>query len=368
MQLPITSINPNSKISLARMLPVPGEILVHPGQKVRALTVIARAKVPTRYQIIDIARQLGQSHADMSEVLTVKIGDMVQANQIIATQAGALPFLHRSVRTPVSAYIADIGPGWLLLETEQTTTEIQAFINGVVSRVIPQRGLILEAKGAIIEAACGFGGEAYGRLQRRVDSPFEALNLAAIDESVSESIILGGRTVDEETLRKAEEWQVRGIIVGTIQSSLLNLDPPVKVRVVATEGFGDLAMSAYTFAVLTTLSRTEVSIRGQLPLPAHLAPNQRVEEASVILATEEPRLSNSYTTSSRIAANSAKIEAQIGSRVKIIQGKLLGVSGTIEAILPQPQMTEVGIIASGANIKVNNDIYFIPWTNLKLID
>jgi hypothetical protein len=262
-----------------------------------------------------------------------------------------------------------IGPGWVLLETERTTTEIQAFINGKISRVLSNIGVIVEANGAIIEAACGFGGEAYGRLKRLVNSPFEMLEAEAIGEDVSGSIILGGRTVDEETLRQAETWQVRGIIVGSIQASLLNLDPPTKVRVVATEGFGDVPMSAYTFGVLTSLSRREISIRGQTPNLTRAPGGGLSEDPPIILAADASSIkASSYTTLPTSTGQPEKQEITVGSRVRVIQGKSLGASGIIDSLPPEPQPTETGIVAPGAYVNFNNEIHYVPWTNLEQVN
>ena len=110
--------------------------------------------------------------------------------EVVATKEGALPFMRQSATSPVAGFVAAIGAGWILLETERTLTEIQAFINGIVTRTIPNRGVVIEADGATVQAQCGFGGEAHGRLRRMVDSPYEALTVDKIDESVSEAILL----------------------------------------------------------------------------------------------------------------------------------------------------------------------------------
>lgn len=368
MQLPKITINTNSRISVRRLLPAPGEILVQPGQKVEALTIVGRTEMPSRYRVIDVARQLGQLQPDMSDVMKVAEGDSVAANTVIAAIQGGVSFLQRSVRAPVAGRIATIGPGWVLLETERTMVEVEAFINGVVNRVLGNQGVIIEAEGAMIEAACGFGGEAFGRLKRLVNSPFDALETTAMDESASETIILAGRTIDEEIIRQAEARQIRGIIVGSIPAALLNLDPPTRVRVVATEGFGDVAMSPYTFSVLTSLSRRDISIRGQMP---HLAggPGPSLDQGrSIILATSGSRTgSGSYSSFSPSTKPSEKPEVTIGSRVRVIQGRLLGATGIVDSIPPEPQTTPAGIIAPGANVKFNTEIIYIPWANLEHI-
>ncbi|MCB0162972.1 MAG: hypothetical protein KDI79_02025 [Anaerolineae bacterium] len=360
MQLPAITVNSNRKISIQRMLPAPGEILVESGQKVEALTVIGRTETPSRFRVIDIARQFGRPDIDLDEILEVSEGESVTANQVIASAPGGVSLLKRSVRTPVAGHVAAIGPTWVLLETERTPTEVQAFISGVVARVLGNRGVVVEANGAIIEAACGFGGEAVGRLKRLVNSPFEPLSASALNEEASDSIILGGQTVDEAVLREAEKWKVRGIIVGSIDAALLELDPPTKVRVVATEGFGDLPMSAYTFGILTSLSRREVSIRGR---SLHLTAAAQPYEPSIILATDGSK-KGIYSGSSQPEKPTPVTE---GSRVRIIQGQHLGSSGTIVNIPAEPQVLATGILALGANVKFQNEVVFVPWANLEQV-
>jgi hypothetical protein len=363
MQLPVTIINPQQKISLRRILPVPGQVLVQPGDHVEPSSVVARAEISSRYRIIDIARQLGQHDLDMDEVSKVKPGQMVKKNQTVAVLRQG-PFLQHTVKAPVSGTVTLLGPGWILLETRRTTIELPAFINGTVQRVLGNRGVIMEGTGAMIEVACGFGGEAIGRLRRLVNSPYDPLTAEAIGEDVSDSIVLGGRTLDEEVLRKAEAWKVRGIIVGSIDASLLALDPPSSVCVVATEGFGEMAMSAYTFGILTSLSRKEVSIRGQTPHLTLTPDGQISNEPPVILATDPPHARQVVTGQTPPET----IEpVTVGSRVRIIHGEHFGLSGSVENIPETAQLTPAGIAALGAFIRLGNSVAFVPWQNLQQI-
>jgi hypothetical protein len=367
MRLPSVTINKQTRISVRRLLPEAGELLVQPGQPVNAISVIGRTTVAGQRYVIDIARQLGMPPVDMDEAVVVTVGDTVDRSEIIASyrQPGAL--FRQTVRAPVSGYVAAIGPGWILLETEQAEIELQAFINGVVTRLIEQRGVLVEANGARIEAACGFGGEAYGKLIRVVNAPTESLTVNMVNESFGESILLGGRTIDEETLYAADSWNVHGIIVGSISASLLAMDPPVKIRVIATEGFGEMPMSPYTFGVLTSLSRRDVSIRGQTPPPlGQKTLSPQANQPSVILATDPLTSRGGYVTLPAVPASESP-EARHGSKVRIIQGEFLGASGVIDLLPPEPQRTANGILTPGAYVKFNNELHFIPWSNLNLI-
>jgi hypothetical protein len=363
MQLPERRINAQSKVTIRRMLPIPGEVLVQRGQQVEALTTVARAHAPHRYRLINVARQLAQPDVDMEQVMLKTEGDEVKINEVIARARGGLPFLQRVAKAPAAGQIAAVGPGWVLLETEGAVVELPAFINGIVSRVIPDRGVVIEASGAVIEAACGCGGEAYGPLKRLVDSPFETVALEAIDENLKNMIILAGRTLDEETLRRAEAAQARGIIVGSIDAALLTLEPPVKIRVVATEGFGNIAMSPYTFGILGKLDGKEVSIRGNTPQLFSFTDQTQEDAQPIILATS--------SKASALAAVSAEKESKsglaVGSRVRVISGQYFGTSGTITALPPKPQTTANGLVLAGALVNLGETTPYIPLANLEQI-
>lgn len=361
MLLPGKIINPNKKITVTRRLPAPGEVLVQRGQKVAALQVIARTELTRRYHVIDVARSLAQAEVDMAQVLRKVEGDQVTANEVVAESKSGLPFLRRVAVAPVAGRIAAIGPGWLLLETEQIAFELVAFVNGVVTKIIPERGAIIETSGSMIEATCGFGGETYGTLKRLVQAPFEMLQAAALTESVRNSIILGGRSVDEKTLRAADRVQARGLIVGSIDAALLQLKPPPKVKVVATEGFGDISMSPYTFGVLGRLDGKEVSMRGSTVPP--------FATAAAGVTDEPPFILTSSTRESGVmpAAVEPGTEATVGSRVRVTRGRLLGASGAIDTIPAEALATESGVVAPGAYVKIHGASHYIPWANLELV-
>ncbi len=364
MQLPSKTINPDTKIRVRRSLPVPGEILVQRGEKVEALQVVARAEVPRRYRVIDVARLLGRLDGPMEQVMAKGEGEAVKLHEIIAVAKGGLPFFQRPVRAPADGRIAAIGQGWVLLETEAAMVEVQAFINGIVSFVAEGQAVVIEGKGTKIEAACGFGGEACGSLKRLIESPFEPLTAEALDSSVTDAILLGGSSVDEAALRRAEELHVRGIITGSFEAGLLKLDPPVRVRVVATEGFGNLPISPYTFGVLFSLGGKEVSIRGYTP--GWQAPEEGpVDEPAVVMATTTRMAPLTLSAAETPPEKPAVVRP--GSRVRVTYGHLLGSIGIVASLPDQNQVLESGLSLPGAVVKFDDTSHYIPWANLEQI-
>ncbi len=356
------TINAQTKVVVRRMLPVAGEVLVQRGQPVEALTPVAKAEVPRRYHIIDVARQLARPKVDMAAVMLKAAGQTVEANEVIAQAAGGLPFLQRKVRAPVAGQITTVGSGWVLLQTERVEVDLLAFINGLVSRIIPNRGVIIEASGALIEAACGFGGEAYGLLKRMVDTSADTVDPESINDSLKNCILLAGRTVTAEILERAEAAAVKGLIVGSIDADLLKLDPPSQVRVVATEGFGDIPMSDYTFGILGTLDSREISIRGHTPHILAATGTAPEDSMPVILAT-----SSKASSLAALAEKEAKPSLAAGSRVRVVRGPHFGASGVIKALPPNPLTNAAGLSAPGAHVVLPNDSPAIPLANLEQI-
>jgi hypothetical protein len=362
MRLPKRTINSSTKITVKRMLPTTGEVLVQRGQQVDALKVVAVTRLPRRYCIVDVARRLALSPTEMAEVMLKAEGDPVVANEVIAAAPGGLSLFRRSVRAPAGGRVASIGYGWVLLELDVATIEVQAFVNGVISWIAPEQGVVIDTVGTLVEATCGFGGEAYGLLKRLTNSPFEPLTEDVIDTSCHDTIILGGRSVDEAVLRKAEQMQVRGIIVGSFDAALMKLEPRPKVRVVATEGFGDISMSPLAFGILRGLSGKEISLRASTPNLA-LAPGLAGEVTPVIIASAG-RISPPAT---RASDQFEGEEMQLGSQVRITRGRLQGSRGVIVSLPEEPQKTEAGILAEGAYVKVDEVASFVPWANLEAL-
>jgi len=360
MQLPIITINENETITVTRLLPGLGDVKVQRGQQVRAMDVVARMRSPSRYTAINVAKQLRKLNLDMSEVMLKKVGNVVNAGEMIATHKSG--FLQRSVYAPAKGKIVSIGQSWVLMETERKVTQLQAFIDGTVSRVIANRGVVIKATGGIVQATCGFGGEAHGLLKRIVDQPTDYLSPDEIDAHAQNTILVAGQSIDEDTLREAATHQVRGVIVGSIDAAVLALADTLNLVVVATEGFGDISMSNYTFNLLTHFSGQEVSIRGVTPsLEAPDAHGVKIYQPPIILAPAGKQKASRATDEDNSAI---KGELQVGSRVRVARGEYVGVISTIEAFPESPQPMLSGIVAPGAFLTINQTLQYIPLANL----
>ncbi|MDM8528807.1 hypothetical protein QUF58_11445 [Anaerolineales bacterium HSG24] len=360
MKLPTITINTEQPILVKRLLPGLGKIMVQRGQEVRALDTVAQIESPSGYAAVNVARHLSRHELDMDEVMHKEIGDVVEAGEVLASIKGLIR--KRVAYAPAKGIIVAIGPGWVLLETERTVTKIQAFIDGTVTKISANRGVVIEAIGAIVQAVAGFGGEAHGLVKRMVDHPTDYMDPSDIDDHAQNTILLAGQSIDEDVLRAADAHGVRGIIVSTIDAALLDLPWPVKVCVVATEGFGDRPMSSHTFATLRHIIGHEVSIRGVTP--SLTPPNFFKYETprSIILApTSQPK---SYSAFDAEDDETEHQDLAIGSRVRVTRGQYFGAISIIDSFPDTPQATESGLVTPGAYVIVDRAKRYIPLANL----
>ncbi len=353
MQLPTRIISPDKTIQLVRRLPAAGEVLVQRGQQVAPLQPVARTALPRQRQMIFAPPAL----VPLADRLAKPVGAQVEKDEVLAEVRGRLPFSRHTLVSPGRGRIAAAGTDWILLDLEPTPVELPALAYGVVSRVLPGEGVVLQVRGAVVGAACGFGGEAFGVLKRLANNPFDTPEPDEVTERFTHAIIIAGRTIDEATLRAAERVRARGVIVGSFDARLQQARPRFKIPVVATEGYGEMAMSPQVFSLLMSLTGREVAIWGTAPRPYGGLPAPVPAQPPMILMSV-PGAGTPPEEDPTVA---------VGSTVRICRGDLHGMVGTVTAIPPEPQSTAAGVSALGAVVKLNNETIFVPWGNLEKV-
>ena len=100
-------VSPLTSVRRDRMLPVPGEIFVHPGDQVEPTQVIARANLPGDFRILPLARLLGVPGPRVQRYLRVGLGDVLQ---LLPRHVGPIKrYLHtdsKKVRQMISGHPA----------------------------------------------------------------------------------------------------------------------------------------------------------------------------------------------------------------------------------------------------------------------
>lgn len=348
------------KISVERRLSTSGEILVQIGQKVSAHDTIGQITLPGAFVVINVAQALGLQTADISAYLCKAEGDLLSEGDILAEAKRRIPFLTKVCKSPVKGRLAIIAGRWLLIETESNVEAIQAFVAGRIADVYQSHRIIIETRGTYVEAACGLGGEAYGILQSPSPDPTTPVTIEAITLADQPTILLVGGAISEETVWQAKEIGVKGLIVGSIDASLLEIDPPPQMPIVATEGFGNRPMAVETWTILQDRLGDLTSIRGSMSTTT-------TSEQSVIIIPQAPLDDSEQDINGMVEVLTASY-ITVGCQVRGLREPTLMTWGRVSAIKEGLQATPAETVYWGADVDFAQDTQFVPWFNLEQIE
>jgi hypothetical protein len=254
----------------------------------------------------------------------------------------------------MTGQVVEIRKNLVLIESAATNLEIRAHIRGQVTNVMPNRGVVISATGALIQAVWGSGGEAVGVLRVVADSPQKPLRPRSIDVSCHGTIIVGGRLLDEAVLTQAVEAKVRGLIVGGANANLIQVLESLPFPVVITEGFGTLPVSEPAFSLLHSNMGREVMLsattrtRRDATRPEILIPLRAEEEMPGEDGKTQP--------------------LQVGDRVRALRAPYLGAMGTVTSFPERFQTLESGLRTRAAIVNLEDgDQVVLPLTNLEVI-
>ncbi len=346
-----TQVTPLTNVRRERRLPAPGDILVHVGEHVDAIQVIARASLPGEFHILPVARLLEVPVSRVERYLRVRLGDEVRQGQVIAAKRG---LGSRTVRSPISGTLTASGGGRVLIEAQPSVFELRAYIPGTVSSITANTGVIVETMGCVIQGTWGTGGENFGVLGCLVKSPDKPLRPKDIDPACHGMIIVGSIGLNEAVIERAQELQIRGIVTGGFPPELVSLAREVSFPIVATEGIGTVPMSDAHFRLLSTNDGREASISGQvrsrwgvvrpeivIPLPAEAPPAHQSQPGT--------RLT-------------------VGARVRVVRAPYMGQVGIVTALPAHVHRTDTGIRTRVAEVNLSQGTRaFIPLVNLEVL-
>ena len=127
-----------------RILPLKGKVLVNKGAKVKAEDVVAETLLPGKVVPFNLANKLGVTPAQLEKYIKIKPGDQITKKTILAENAGlfGLGIFKNEVRSPVEGEVENISAvtGQVLLREPRIPVQVKAFLDGVVTEVIPDKG------------------------------------------------------------------------------------------------------------------------------------------------------------------------------------------------------------------------------------
>jgi hypothetical protein len=364
---PGLKVKNNESISKMRLLPIPGMVLFNIGDKVDFETVIARTSVPGNPIVVKVYERLNINPENILTFMTKKIGDEVEEGEIIAQYTPFWGLIKRFVYSPVRGSIEAISEftGQVVIREPPTPLEIKAYIPGIVSNLIKDRGVSIETNASFIQGIFGIGGEKHGKICVVSKSPNDILTAEKINSSHTGKILIGGSIVTLDALRKAIEIGACGIIVGGIRGTemvdLLGYEigvaitghEDIKTTIIILEGFGRMAMSHRTFNLLKAFEGYEAAINGETQIragvirPEIIIPHDKYENIT------ETELSGGMKP---------------GTTVRIIREPYFGEIGMVVSLPVNLQEIETESQVRVIEVKIKRGNILVPRANVEIIE
>ena len=356
-------------IKRRRLLPLPGTLLVKVGDRVRSHQAVARAELPGKVYPVNLANQLSIAPDEIKEYLVKKEGDTVAKDEILAENKPLIKWFKTEIRSPVAGTIESLSEvtGQVLLREPPRVLNLLAYIDGTVVESIPSQGILVESTCSLVQGIFGIGGEVWGELVVAVASPDEPLGPGHLKPDMKGKIVVGGSFLPAETMARAKELGIVGLVVGGIHDkdlrALLGYDLGVAITgseqvgftLILTEGFGTIPMASKTFRLLSTHSGQKASISGSTQIRAGVIRPEIIIPRQAV-TTDAP-------------AEGERTGIRLGDAVRIIRDPLFGKIGEVSALPSDlariPTESDVRVLevtfADGARA-------VIPRTNIEVIE
>lgn len=350
----VTQVKAYAIIERERTLPLMGEVLVRRGQEVSPVQVVARAPRQNRFTIIPAAEMLAVAPEELPAYLLVEEGATVQRG--MALWRGRRRSFGRSQRhaSPVDGVVAQVRDGCLVIKQAAEQVELRALMQGRVAAIIPGRGVILEAQGALIQALWDSGKEAYGRLRVAVTAADEALDPGRLGAEAHGAIVVGGRLARQADLQRLEESGARGVIAGSMPAALAAVArQQLTLPVFLTDGFGAQPMAEPIFRLLQSADGRETTLFARLPA----RPGSRPE---IVIPLPVGQFSGVEQAPAGIL--------HIGAPVRVWRLEPGPATGEIVALPTQPSKMATGAPQPVVGVRLSSgEVVAAPLSNLDLI-
>jgi len=360
-----------TKIVKERRLPLSGEVTVKAGDQVKAADVVARTDLPGNVQPLKAASILGQHQQDLMEYMLKKEGDSVEKDEIIATAKSFFGLFKTHCKSPCDGTIESISTvtGQVIIREPPIPVEVEAYIDGNVTEVIPNEGVLVETQGAFVQGIFGIGGEIHGKIHVVVDKPEDELTVDHFDGDLEGSVVVGGSRVTSEVLKKAVEKKVSAVVAGGMDAgdlrNFMGVDLGVAitgseelgVTLVITEGFGKMTMAHRTFDLLKRFEGLKCSVNGATQIRAGV---MRPEIVVSLLEQGAEMAESAFSMSKGL---------QVGSPVRVIRAPYFGHLGVVTELPP-----ELAIVESGAKVRIlkvkfgDDSEAIVPRANVEMIE
>lgn len=353
-----------------RVLPIPGDVLVKTGDRVGARDIVAQTFMPGDITPVNMANVLGCSPADVPGCMIRKDGDKIAPGEVIARTKGMFGLMRSDVRSTWTGTIESVSKvtGQMMVRGEPLPVRVLAYLTGVVTEVLPNQGVVVEADVSMVQGIFGIGGETFGSVVMATDSPHEDLTPERISPEMSGKVVVGGRRITDKAIRRGVEVGVAALIAGGIDDQdlkdFLGYDLGVAITgseqvgltLIITEGFGEIAMAQRSFNLLKASEGQDASVNGTTQIRAGvMRPEIVVPVGATLIDSKGITLDPGYL--------------EIGTPVRIIRDPYFGLIGTVSGLPSEPTVLASGSKARVLEVKLDGGrAVVIPRANVELIE
>lgn len=363
---PGLKVSPYTLVRKTRRLPLKGDVLVQVGEEVSPETVVARTNIPGILRNVRAAERLGVDADEMPRALLVKQGEAVRQGQLLAQTRSFFGMFKSEVFSPVEGTVELISEvtGQVGIREKPNPIEVNAYVNGRIAEVLPEEGVVVETRAAMVQGIFGVGGERQGAIRLAVSDPGEALTESHLRPDMAGQVVVGGSNISGAALRRAAELGLAGVVVGAIIDQdliqFLGYDIGVAITgheeigttLILTEGFGHIRMAERTFRLLKSLEGQVASINGATQIRAG------VIRPEVIVPSR-----------AGAEAEGERHDLDLGTPIRIIREPYFGQLATVAALPPELQE-----VPSGAMVRVleadlqTGERVTVPRANVEIIE
>lgn len=370
----------------ARRLPVKGRVLVERDERVSHDRVVASAEIKGAEFTVDVYKELHflmpvfDQYPFRRSHLLKRVGEDVERDEVIAERR-AWGLFRTTCTSPVKGGIERIdipeGPqprsALMYIRTPPVIVEVDAYIPGVVSEILPEEGVVIETAAAFIQGTFGIGPETGGRLVVASSAPDGVLRAAEIREEYAGKVVVGGRSVELGAIREAVAVGARAIIVGGIEEralvgflgerpSVITGGEVAGLTLIAAEGFGRLKMIEKTFRLLRKFEGEMVFVNGATQMRAGvIRPEIIIPRGDIDVTEYDSHRSEPYKGFHK--------GVEMGDHVRIIREPYFGAIGRVVGLPQNPMTLESEVEAMVLEIETEEAVRLtIPRANTEVIE
>ena len=376
-------VTAHTRLVKERRLPLHGEVLVAPGDRVRHDQVVARTELPGDVVTVNLVNRLGVTPEELPGYMLKQEGDSIKAGEPLAATRPFIKWFKTVIESEVDGVVESISSvtGQVILRRPPAPVEVAAYVDGTVVELIPHEGVRLEVEGAFVQGIFGVGGERWGPLHKVASSPDDDLLPEQIGAACRGKIVVGGGLVTSEAISQAAQVGAVAVIGGGIRDrdlrDLLGYDlgvaitgtEDIGVTVVVTEGFGRMAMAPRTFEILSLCDGREASISGATQIRAGvLRPEIIVPDGGAVAATGPAVID----TGGRIDDHPGESHQEglaIGDPLRVIRAPHFGRIGRVDELIADLQRIDTEASVRVLRVKFEDgSTAVVPRANVELIE